>query len=140
MKRILVAVDGSAPSIRAAQRAAAMASPLGLSVTLMHVMLDHSYFGEWKIGGDETELHRAREEEAQALLAKVAAESLPGAEVDKRVVIGTPAEAIAKAARAPDVELIVVGSRGRTLIGGVLIGSVAHRLVHICDKPILIVH
>ena len=138
MKRILVAVDGSEPSKRAAARAAEMAPRLGLGVTLAHVMPDRSYFAEWQIGGDENELHRLREQEAKALLQRMAA-GLP-VPAEQLALQGTPAEAIAAAAKADDVELVAVGSRGRTLIGGVLIGSVAHRLVHICGKPILIVH
>ncbi len=138
MKRILVAVDGSDPSKRAAMRAAEMAPRLGLGLTLAHVMPERSYFAEWQIGGDETELHRLHEQEGRALLHRIAS-TLPVVS-DQVCLQGTPAEAIAAAAQADEVELVAVGSRGRTLIGGVLIGSVAHRLVHICAKPILIVH
>ena len=138
MKRILAAVDGSDPSRRAARRAAEMAPRLGLGVTLATVVPDRSYFAEWQIGGDEGELHRLREQEARALLERIAAE-LP-VQAELRTLSGTPAEAIAEAARGEDIEMLALGSRGRTLIGGVLIGSVAHRLVHICAKPILIVH
>lgn len=138
MKKILVAVDGSDPSRRAAARAAEMAPRLGLTLTLAHVAPEKSYFAEWEIGGDEGELHRLREQESRALLQRVAA----GLPIPAELVSlqGTPAEAIAAAAKSDDVEFVAVGSRGRTLIGGVLIGSVAHRLVHICVKPILIVH
>jgi nucleotide-binding universal stress UspA family protein len=138
MKKILVAVDGSQPSQRAALRAAEMAPRLGLGLMLAHVVPDKSYFAEWQIGGDESELHRLHEQEAQSLLRKVAS-ALPIA-AEQVLLTGTPAEAIAEAAKAADVELVALGSRGRTLLGGVLIGSVAHRLVHICNKPTLIVH
>lgn len=138
MKRILVAVDGSEPSQRAAARAAEMAPRLGLGLTVAHVVPDKSYFAEWQLGGDESEIHRLRHQEAWSLLRRVAS-ALPIAS-EQVCLTGTPAEAIAAAAKAADVELVALGSRGRTLIGGVLIGSVAHRLVHICNKPILIVH
>ena len=138
MRLILAAVDGSDPSRRAAQRAAEMAPRLGLGLRLATVIPDRAYFAEWQIGGDEGELHRLREQDAHALLERIAAELPVAAEL--RTLTGTPAEAIAEAAKADDVELVALGSRGRTLIGGVLIGSVAHRLVHICAQPILIVH
>ena len=138
MKKILVAVDGSDPSKRAAQRAADMAPRLGLGLTLVNVMPERAYFAEWQIGGDEAEIHRLREQDSRTLLEKIAATLPVPAEI--ACLQGTPAEAIAKAASADDIELVVIGSRGRTLIGGVLIGSVAHRLVHISAKPILIVH
>jgi nucleotide-binding universal stress UspA family protein len=98
---------------------------------------DPSLFAEWKLGGDEAP-RRLREQEGRALLERIAGE-LPG-QSEKLVLSGTPAETLAEAAKADDVEMLAVGSRGRTLLGGVLIGSVAHRLVHLCNKLILIVH
>ena len=136
--KILAAVDGSEPSVRAAKRAAEMAPRLGLSLALVHVVPDVATFVEWRIGGDEVELRKLRDEEGNALLRRIAAEV--GAPAETRCLHGTPAEAIAQAARDPDVEMVALGSRGRTLIGGILIGSVAHRLVHLCAKPMLIVH
>jgi nucleotide-binding universal stress UspA family protein len=47
---------------------------------------------------------------------------------------------LAQAAQADDIEFVVVGSRGRTLVGSMLLGGTSHRLVHICKKPVLIVH
>ena len=47
---------------------------------------------------------------------------------------------IAEAAQAEDVDFVVVGSRGRTLVGSILLGGTAHRVVHVCKKPVLIVH
>jgi len=47
---------------------------------------------------------------------------------------------IAEAAQAEDVEMLVVGSRGRTLVGSMLLGGTSHRLAHISKKPVLIVH
>jgi len=47
---------------------------------------------------------------------------------------------VAEAAAAPDVSLVVVGSRGQGAVARVLLGSVSDRLVHVCPKPILVVH
>lgn len=138
MKRLLVAIDGSEPSKRAAQTAAAMAPKLGLALAFVHVVPGHAVLNEWQLGGDEDEMREQRKQDGLAMLARVAAQI--GVAPDLRCVEGTPAEAIEELARAEDVSLLCLGSRGRTLIGGVLIGSVAHRLVHICKKPTLVVH
>ena len=42
-------------------------------------------------------------------------------------------------AQSGDVEMVVVGHRGRGAIKRMLLGSVADRLVQICPKPGLIV-
>jgi nucleotide-binding universal stress UspA family protein len=138
MKRMLVAIDGSEPSRRAARRAAEMAPKLGLSLSFIHVVPSHAILNEWQVGGDEREMRELRRQDGLSMLSRVAREV--GVEPELICVEGTPAEAIDHVARHDDVEVLAVGSRGRTLIGGILIGSVAHRLVHICRKAILVVH
>jgi nucleotide-binding universal stress UspA family protein len=61
-------------------------------------------------------------------------------QVETQILSGPAAEVLAEAAKADDVELVTVGSRGRTLVGSILLGGTSHRLVHICKKPVLIVH
>ena len=41
---------------------------------------------------------------------------------------------------APDVDLVVAGSRGQGAVARAPLGSVSDRLAHLCPKPILIVH
>jgi len=64
----------------------------------------------------------------------------PGVEIDTAVLTGVAAESLAEAAEVPDVDLVVVGSRGRGAVARVLLGSVSDRLVHISSKPVLVVH
>jgi nucleotide-binding universal stress UspA family protein len=59
-------------------------------------------------------------------------------EVDQVVVSG-PAHAIADAAVAARADLIVVGSVGSGPLKGLLLGSVAHRLLQIAPCPVLVV-
>jgi nucleotide-binding universal stress UspA family protein len=56
-------------------------------------------------------------------------------------VAGGPAAAtLAWVAKGRDVDLVVVGHRGRGVLARLLMGSVADRLVQICSKPVLVVH
>jgi nucleotide-binding universal stress UspA family protein len=50
-----------------------------------------------------------------------------------------PAHEVANTAREVGADLIVVGTRGRTAIGGLLLGSVTNRLLHIAPCPVLVV-
>jgi nucleotide-binding universal stress UspA family protein len=138
MKCILVAVDGSEQSLRAATRAAEMAPKLGLSLSFVHVVSEHTLRNEWRVGGDEQELRELRRQEGLALLTRVAKQL--GVQPELFCVEGSPAEAIDRVARDENVELLAIGSHGRTLLGGMLLGSVAYRLVHLCRKAILVVH
>ncbi len=74
-------------------------------------------------------------------IAKRAAERLRGAgfKADARVVQGDPREALVETARQEGVELIVVGSHGRTGLAKILIGSVASHVVSHAPCNVLVV-
>jgi nucleotide-binding universal stress UspA family protein len=139
--RIIVGVDGSEQAQRAAKRAFAMASRLGDSVTLVHVLPPPPIFSEPAVVLNIAELERRVYESGKAALDKVEAEGrAAGVSVDAQLLSGPAAEMIAQAAQADDVDFVVVGSRGRTLVGSILLGGTAYRLAHICKKPVMIVH
>jgi nucleotide-binding universal stress UspA family protein len=138
MKRILVAIDGSEPAARGASLAADIAVRFGARLTLVYVvprlLLPPDVYG---LTVEEVE----REQRAHAdrvLHAALAALGGAGVEVDTRVLSGPPAETLAAA--AAEVDLVVAGSRGQGAVARALLGSVSDRLVHLCPKPILIVH
>jgi nucleotide-binding universal stress UspA family protein len=54
-------------------------------------------------------------------------------------LVGNPAIEIVKAAKAEKAHLIVMGTHGHGVIGRVLMGSVAQRVVSNCDVPVLLV-
>lgn len=140
MKRILVAVDGSQPSLKAARMAADIALRFGARLTLVHVvpklLLPPDVYG-LTIAEVERE-HRAYAE--KLLEQAIASLAEPGLDVDTTVLYGAPAEAIAEAAADEDVSLVVVGSRGHGAVARMFVGSVSDRLVHISPKAVLVVH
>jgi nucleotide-binding universal stress UspA family protein len=140
MKRILVAVDGSEPSLAAARMAAEMAQRFGSKLTFVHVVprltLPPDVYG-LTLAEVEKE-HRAY---ADKLLEKAtAALASTGLEISTTVRYGAPAEAIAEEAAGGDVGMVVVGSRGHGAVARMFLGSVSDRLVHISPKPVLVVH
>ncbi|HEV7753567.1 MAG TPA: universal stress protein [Baekduia sp.] len=56
-----------------------------------------------------------------------------------RAVLGGPAPAILHIAHEAGADLIVVGTRGRSVLAGLLVGNVAQRLLHVSDLPVLVV-
>jgi nucleotide-binding universal stress UspA family protein len=98
-------------------------------------------FSEPAVVLDIAELERRVYEAGKTVLEKLAAEGrAAGVQVDTKLLSGPAAEVLADAAQAQDVDFVAVGSRGRTLVGSMLLGGISHRLVHICKKPVLIVH
>jgi nucleotide-binding universal stress UspA family protein len=140
MEKVLVAVDGSEASLDAARWAAEIAARFGASLRLVHVIpkvpLPADVYG-LKIA----ELEREHHEYAAGLLEKaVARVARPGLRTETAVLDGSPAERIAEEAAAPEIGMVVVGSRGHGAVVRVLLGSVSDRLVHISAKPVLVVH
>jgi len=42
-------------------------------------------------------------------------------------------------AREHDAGVIVMGSRGRSDLAGLVLGSTAHKVIHLADRPVLVV-
>lgn len=139
MKTILVAVDGSAPSLRGVEQAVPLAKALGAKLELTYVvppvMLPPAVYAETIRAIEE-----ANQKLAEDVLSKgLAIVTAQGGTADKLVLHGAPAEALADAAKAERVWGVVIGAKGHNVVSRVLLGSVADRLMHICEKPVLIV-
>jgi nucleotide-binding universal stress UspA family protein len=55
------------------------------------------------------------------------------------VVGGDVAEVIANVARVEKCDLIVMGSKGKSDLEGLFLGSVTHKVLQTTDKPVLVV-
>jgi nucleotide-binding universal stress UspA family protein len=60
------------------------------------------------------------------------------ARVDAHVRAGTPADEIIRAANELNVDLIVVGGRGKGAVEAILLGSVSYRVLHHAPCPVLV--
>ena len=60
-------------------------------------------------------------------------------EKEKRVIFGDPSHIICEEALSENVDLIVMGSRGRNPVQGMLLGSVSARVLSFARCPVLIV-
>jgi nucleotide-binding universal stress UspA family protein len=139
MKRILVAIDGSDPSLKAARMAADIALRFGARLTLLHVvpklLLPPDVYG-LTLAEVEKE-HRAYAEKLLQKAVSFLAE--PGVDTSSTILYGSPAESIAEEAASEDVGLVVVGNRGHGAVARLFLGSVSDRIVHISPKPVLVV-
>jgi nucleotide-binding universal stress UspA family protein len=61
------------------------------------------------------------------------------AAVDENLLEGPEAEAILAAVRTHGVDLIVMGTRGRGAIEGMLFGSVSRKVTHLATCPVLLI-
>lgn len=74
----------------------------------------------------------------EALLERACVET-ESADVDRRVVVGRPAERLAELADEEGAELIVVASRGHRLLRAGFVGGVSSELLGLASCPVLVV-
>ena len=138
--KILVAVDGSDISVRAAKHANALAKRLAKPAKIFLVAVDAAPFPGVvsRIGKEAMDrIHAENHERMLAPARKALARS--AADVRELAVVGEPAEAILAAARDGKVDLVVMGSHGRGSVQGILLGSVSSKVIAQTDIPVTIV-
>ena len=129
--RWLVAVDGSAGSLRAVEMVASMAAvEQGAGVDLVHVQ-------SW-LNKEAAETELARRGWAATAQAR---QALDAAGVSWRLMSlrGEEAPEIVHLAEALGSRGIAIGSRGLTAAESVLLGSVAYKVVHLAKSSVLLV-
>jgi nucleotide-binding universal stress UspA family protein len=136
--KILVAVDGSKPSLKAVQMLIQHCDWYRETpqVELVTVHLPVPRVAKLPKG----QLERYYLEEGQAMLAAAKRKlDAAGVRYTAHVLVGPVAEAIVKHAKDKRCDLIYIGSRGMSEIGKALVGSTATKVLHISDVPVLLV-
>lgn len=137
--RIIVAVDGSEVAKKAATKALALAKSTDIPVLAMHVInIDLYVYQTELVYPTEIPLHELIRKEGHDYLDEIVTlgEQM-GISVSKKLVEGHPAEEIIKEAHEDD--LIVMGSKGRTGLDRLLLGSVAENVARHASCPVMIV-
>ena len=142
--RILVPMDFGDPSHAAFEYAKDLAASYGTSLHLVHVLEDPIVTGAF---GAETYVPEspgtvaALRADAESRLDEFQAEAHhAGLRVTSEVLNGPAAPTIVKAAGELAIDLIVMGTHGRTGIRHAVMGSIAERVVRLAPCPVLTVH
>ena len=148
LRRVVLAVDGSPHSRRAAAFAARLAPPPGGRVTVVSVvepvrppsmaLLPRSIRG--RIAGEAAELERARLDAARRC-AEAAARTMEkgGWRAQASVRTGVPLAELLEAVNEARADLLVLGARGTGGLARVLLGSVAEGALRLAPVPVLVV-
>lgn len=134
----LVPTDFSESAAFAVDLATTLVGPSG-RITLLHVIeVPVAYSGEITIADFARDLDRHATAALDNELARIKRVA-PGLKVDARSRIGYPgAQALAALDDDPTVELVVMGSHGRTGIKRALMGSVAEKVVRHARCAVLV--
>jgi nucleotide-binding universal stress UspA family protein len=138
MKRILVPVDGSNTSLRAVRHVVALARDgASVNIVLLHVLPATS---------QTRSRSRKRAQQLADLTATDGATASAQALLERarlpfrrHVRFGAPADAILDVAKRERCDQIVMGTRGLGAIAGLVLGSVAMKVLQLATVPVTLV-
>jgi nucleotide-binding universal stress UspA family protein len=147
IKKILVPVDGSSTARKAAAYAYELAGQVEASVTLISVIDRSVFVGRPAVPASETPTEIVEPLEdflrqwAEADMEEIEAIGAERGVKTKMVIrFGHPAEEIVGEAERTEMDLIIMGSHGRSALQAALIGSVTYGVIHRDSRvPVLVV-
>ena len=133
---VLIPTDGSESAERAARHGVVLARAYDATVHALSVIDERDYDGvdDGRVPDPED---AAIERDARQAVEAVA--DLADGETVTRVEAGVPSETILAYAAEAGIDLVVMGTHGRTGVGRFVIGSVAEKVVRRADVPVVTV-
>lgn len=136
-KKILLAVDGSDHSLRAAKEAINVAGNNPESqITIVYVADHNNAKNDVLHSGSSAELDLQRRKKLQPVEAAMGADNI---KYRVEILHGTPGPAIVEYANYENFDILVIGSRGLNSLQEMVLGSVSHKVVKRANCPVLIV-
>lgn len=136
--KIMIATDGSKQVEKAVKAAVELARLTGARLYAVYVIASTGYTPR-NFGWEES-LREILEAEAKRAVTFVEeAGKASGIEVESVILDGHPADRIMGFAEQEDMDLIVMGTLGRTGLDRFLLGSVAEKIVRHSKTPVMVV-
>ena len=156
IRKIMVGLDSSDLSLKALRKAIMFAQSCDAELKLVHVLVDSEpgaprfsgYFGGPLYPSITTTVVESFQkawnqfvDHSQSLLnQRVTEVRQTGVDVSGILLYGSPGTKLCELAQTWDADLVIVGSRGRSGISELLMGSVSNYVTHHAPCPVLVVH
>lgn len=138
IKKILCALDLSEQSTAVAEYATTLAQTLGASIVALYVAPAAGHYVDFHVPPETVETFIDEiNAGAKKSMNDFVAQNFSTVPVQALVVLGEPAEEILLYAEHNTIDLIVMGTHGRTGVDRMLFGSVAERVVTQAACPVL---
>jgi nucleotide-binding universal stress UspA family protein len=142
--KILVPIDGSVHSQHALSVACKLSEQNSTKVYVLHIpeVVGNTTKLIWGVGAlasDATSEHLASAGEALLEEAETFAKAKGIRNIETMIEQGRPVDIILEVSRREGVDVIVMGSRGLSDLGGMVAGSVSHKVGHLAQCGVITV-
>ena len=139
--KILHPTDFSECAEQARAQAIRLARALGAEIILFHVAVETPLYDEGMLGMTQVQkIYDAQRKWAEETLEARAAETrAAGVPTRWKLTAGVPFDGIVRGAEEEGADMIVMGTHGRRGLEGLLLGSVANKVVRLAPCPVLTV-
>ena len=137
LKKFLVPVDGSDYSMRAAKYAVELTDFTKGEIILIYchrpfpVVLGEPYF--------QNAINKITEKSNRLIEPYRKLFQEAGTPFSERILEAPAPNAICEVAKSENLDMIIMGSRGRTKLEGILLGSCTQRVLHMAPCPVLVI-
>lgn len=137
-KKIMVATDGSEPSKKAIETGIEIARISGAELYAVYVIIPAAHSLR-DFGWERAAMEHFRAEGERATTFVEEAAKTANVKVESVLLEGNPAEKIIEFAEQNSVDIIVMGTLGKTGLDRFLLGSVAENVIRHSKTPVLVV-
>ena len=137
---IVVGTDGSKSSLRAVERAAAIAAAFDATLVIGCAYYENQDAASSTLRQDSVQVLGDDPAQQNLDTAKAAAEAAGATKVETEIKAGSPVEALMALVNDRKADLLVVGNRGINSLTGRLLGSVPADVARQSDCDVMIVH
>lgn len=138
--RILLSADASDNALRAVDYVIALRERSGTPVDIHLLNVQRPVSGDVSTFVSKEALRKYHHDHGVEALAKARARlDSKAVPYTFHLLVGDPGAMISQYAREKGCDLIVMGRRGLGSFTGGLLGSVAHKVLHLAEQPVLLV-
>ena len=139
ISRVLVPTDGSDAAEAAVDHAVAVAEACGAAVRVLSVVDTRALAAQSELAPSDVMLESLEERSEHAVNEVAERCEAAGLSVETAVARGAPSRAVCEDAAENNADLVVMGTRGRSGLDRVLLGSVTERTVRHAPVPVMAV-
>jgi nucleotide-binding universal stress UspA family protein len=139
--KLLIPIDGSDNAMRALDYALRLAKEGGpIAIRLLTVHPEPVIYGEIQIYVSTQKVEELQEQHSRDILRPAeAAAKAAGVPFESEVIVGDTASTIVRRAEELGCDGIVMGTRGMTAIGNLVMGSTATKVIHLARLPVTLI-